>query len=105
MFEKRERLVRSVTIAWGNTKERKLVKDFSSGTIPERILVVITFQESLNSSVWDELNFENNRLYHSKFITSVVDKKGRKKKSHIIRSATYKCQISINKSRKNYKYK
>ena len=34
--------------------------------IPERIL--ISFQKSLNSSVWDELNFE------SKFITSWMDK-------------------------------
>ena len=29
--------------------------------IPERILVVISFQESSNSNVWDELNFENNK--------------------------------------------
>ena len=32
--------------------------------IPERIgkiLVVISFQESSNSSIWDELNFENSR--------------------------------------------
>ena len=45
-------------------KERKLVKGFSSGTIPERtgkILVVISFQESSNLSIWDELNFENSR--------------------------------------------
>ena len=45
-------------------KERKLVKCFSSGTIPERtgkILVVISYQESSNSSIWDELNFENSR--------------------------------------------
>ena len=45
-------------------KERKLVKGFSSGMIPERIgkiLVVISFQKSSNSSVWDELNFENSR--------------------------------------------
>ena len=45
-------------------KERKLVKGFSSGMIPERIgkfLVVISFQESSNSSIWDELNFENSR--------------------------------------------
>ena len=42
-------------------KERKLVKGFSSGMLPERILVVISFQKSSNSSVWDELNFENSR--------------------------------------------
>ena len=30
---------------------------FSSG----RILVAISFQESSNSSIWDELNFENSR--------------------------------------------
>ena len=45
-------------------KERKLVKGFSSGMIPERtekILVVISFQESSNSSILDELNFENSR--------------------------------------------
>ena len=45
-------------------KERKLVKGFLSGTIPERtgkILVVISFQESSNSSIWDELSFENSR--------------------------------------------
>ena len=38
--------------------QRKLVKGFSSGMIPERtekILVVISFQESSNSSIWDEL--------------------------------------------------
>ena len=29
--------------------------------IPERILVVISFKESSNSSILDELNFENNR--------------------------------------------
>ena len=29
--------------------------------IPERILVVISFLESSNSSIWDELNFENDR--------------------------------------------
>ena len=43
-------------------KERKLVKGFSSGMIPERtgkILVVSSFQESSNSSVWDKLKFEN----------------------------------------------
>ena len=43
-------------------KERKLVKGFSSGTIPERIgkiLVVISFQESSNSGIWEELNFED----------------------------------------------
>ena len=41
-----------------------MVKGFSSGMIPERIgkiLVVISFQESSNSSIWDELNFENSR--------------------------------------------
>ena len=45
-------------------KERKLVKGFSFGMIPERIgriLVAISFQESSNSSIWDELNFENSR--------------------------------------------
>ena len=45
-------------------KERKLVKGFPSGTIPQRtgkILVVISFQESSNSSFWDELNFEISR--------------------------------------------
>ena len=45
-------------------KERKLVKDFSSGTTPERIgkvLVVISYQESSNSSIWDELNIEDSR--------------------------------------------
>ena len=42
-------------------EERKLVKGFSSGMIPERIQVVISLQESSNSSIWDELNFENNR--------------------------------------------
>ena len=45
-------------------KERKLVTGFSSGTIPERtrkILVVISFQDSSNLSIWDELNFENSR--------------------------------------------
>ena len=42
-------------------EERKLVKGFLSGTIPERILVVISFQESSNSNIWDELNFENDR--------------------------------------------
>ena len=42
-------------------KERKLVKGFLSGTIPERtgkILVDISFHKSSNSSIWDELNFE-----------------------------------------------
>ena len=38
--------------------ERKLVKGFSYGTIPEGILVVTSFQESSNSSIWDKLNFE-----------------------------------------------
>ena len=41
-------------------KERKPVKGFSSGMIPERIgkfLVVISFQESSNSSIQDEVNF------------------------------------------------
>ena len=42
-------------------EEVKLVKCFLSGTIPERILVEISFQESSNSGVWDKLNFENNR--------------------------------------------
>ena len=46
-------------------KERKKVrKGFLSGMIPERIgkiLVVISFQESSDSSIWDELNFENSR--------------------------------------------
>ena len=45
-------------------KERKLVKGFSSGMIPERIgkiLVLISFQESSSSNIWDELNFENSR--------------------------------------------
>ena len=45
-------------------KERKLVTGFSSEMIPERtekILVVISFQELSNSSIWDELNFENSR--------------------------------------------
>ena len=40
--------------------EKKLEKGFSSGMIPERIIVLISFQES-NSSSWDELNFENSR--------------------------------------------
>ena len=70
--EKQERrLIRDAknggnTIVWDGTetRKRKLVKGFSSGMIPERIgkfLVVISFQESSNSSIWDELNFENNR--------------------------------------------
>ena len=42
-------------------EERKPVKSFLSGTIPEGILVVISFQESLNSSILDELNSENNK--------------------------------------------
>ena len=42
-------------------EERKLGKGFSSGTIPERILVVISFQEPSNSSIWDEFNFETKR--------------------------------------------
>ena len=45
-------------------QERRLEKGYSSGMIPERIgkiLVVINFQESSNSSIWDELNFENSR--------------------------------------------
>ena len=61
--------------------------------IPERILVVISFQKSLNSSVWDELNFE------SKFITSGMDKREEDRKSHIIRNTTYKVQRNIHKSR------
>ena len=58
-----ERLVGSVRIEviLKQKEERKLVKCFSSGTIPERILVVDNFQGSSKSSVWDELNFENNR--------------------------------------------
>ena len=63
--------------------------------IPERILVVISFQKSLNSSIWDELNFE------SKFIMSGMDKKEENKKRHIIRNVTYKGQRNINKSRKS----
>ena len=61
--KEREKLVGSIRIeAILKQKEgRKLVKSFSSGKILERILVVISFQESLNSSVWDELNSENNR--------------------------------------------
>ena len=45
-------------------RERKLVKGFSSGMIPEgigKILVIISLQESSNSGIWDELNFENSR--------------------------------------------
>ena len=42
-------------------EERKLVKGLSSGTIPGRVLVVISFQASSNSNLWDKLNFENNR--------------------------------------------
>ena len=45
-------------------RERKLVKGFLSGTTPEgieKILIIISFQESSNSSIWDELNFENSR--------------------------------------------
>ena len=42
-------------------EERILEKGSSSGMIPERILVIISFHKSSNSSVWDELNFENNR--------------------------------------------
>ena len=48
-------------------KERKLIKGFYSGTISERILVVISFQQSSNSSIWDELNFENGRQIAGKF--------------------------------------
>ena len=70
--ETRERLVRDIRIEvllspgviLKQKKERKLVKGFLSGTIPERtrrILVVISFQESSNSSIWDELNYENSR--------------------------------------------
>ena len=46
-------------------KARKLIKGSSSGKIPERIgrilVVMLSFQESSNSSIWDELNFENNK--------------------------------------------
>ena len=66
---KRERLVRGIRIEvlllpgaiLKQKEERKVLKGFSSGTIPDRILVVISFQESSNSSIWDKLNFENNK--------------------------------------------
>ena len=69
MVNKRDRLVRCIRIEvlllpgaiLKQKEERKLVKGFSSGMIPERILVVIGFQESSNSSTWYELNFENSR--------------------------------------------
>ena len=69
----KERLIRGIRIEvlpgaiLKQKEERKLVKGFSSGMIPERILVVISFQESSNSSVWDELNFGNNRWKGGKF--------------------------------------
>ena len=50
--------------------------------IIERILVVISLQESLNSSVWDELNSENNR-YTTVSLSHLGQIKGRKQeKSH-----------------------
>ena len=72
---KREGLVRHIRIEvlllpgaiLNQKEERKLVKGFSSGMIPERILVVISFEESSNSSVWDELNFENSSQIAGKF--------------------------------------
>ena len=45
--------------------------------IPERILVVISFQESSNSSIQDELNFENNR-YTTVSLSHLGQIKGRK---------------------------
>ena len=66
---------------WCNTEaeETKLVKEFSCGTIPERtrrILVVISFKDS---SIWDELNFENSKyttvsLSHLGWITGKFTK-------------------------------
>ena len=83
--KERERLFRGIRIevslltgAILKQKEgRKLEKGLSSGMIPERILVVISFQESSNSSVWDELNFENN-TYATVSLSHLGQIKGRK---------------------------
>ena len=40
---------------------RKKRKDFLSGMIPERIPIITSFHKSSNSSIWDELNFDNSR--------------------------------------------
>ena len=64
-------------------RERNLEKGFSSGMIPERIgkiLVVISFQESSNSSIWDELKFESSKyttvnLSHLGWIKEVGNRK------------------------------
>ena len=79
--------------------ERKLVKVFLSGMIPERIgkfLAVISFQESSNSSIWDELNFKNSR-YTTVSLSCLGWITGKLTKGNV----TYKGRKIVNKGRKN----
>ena len=63
--------------------------------IPKRILVVISFKESSNSSILDELNFENNRyttvsLSHLGWIKGRKQEKPHSKKCDIQGPENYK---------------
>ena len=78
----KEREIRGIRIEaiLKQKEERKLVKSFSSGMIPERILVVSSFQQSLHSSIWDELNSENNR-YTTVSLSCLGQMKGMKQEN------------------------